>query len=189
MGTEVLMFILNAFDCQAYYYERDTSAADARREPSAATAGVVTAAPVLSGTADAGRLAEEMERLRSSMQALNQVTGVLLDSYRAITENSDKITRCSSGYVEQMEALNRNVAGLNAIYEIQLKGVGSQLDSIEKVNKGIKDIRDMYEKSASMSGRYYDETEKMTRYMEQLNAVYANMLNAMTVNMTRSNEQ
>ena len=88
-----------------------------------------------------------------------------------------------------MEALNRNVAGLNAIYEIQLKGVGSQLDSIEKVNKGIKDIRDMYEKSASMSGRYYDETEKMTRYMEQLNAVYANMLNAMTVNMTRSNEQ
>ena len=46
----------------------------------------------------------------------------------------------SKGYVVQMEALNRNVSGLNAIYEIQLKSIGSQLESIEKVNEGMKQM-------------------------------------------------
>ncbi len=62
-----------------------------------------------------------------------------------------------------MEDLNRNISGLNTIYEIQLKGVSSQLDSIDRVNRGLKDIRDMYEKSARESSRYCEETEKMAR--------------------------
>ena len=82
-----------------------------------------------------------------------------------------------------MEALNRNVTGLNTIYEIQLKSISSQLDSIDRVNSGLKDIRDMYEKSAAESARYCDETEKMAHYMKQLNSVYEKMIKAMTVNM------
>lgn len=130
-------------------------------------------------------IASEMEHLRSTTAALNQVSDVLLESYRAITENSENITRSSTGYVEQMQDLNRNIGGLNTIYEIQLKSVSSQLDSIDRVNRGIKDIRDMYEKSSSQSARYVEETEKMARYMQQLNAVYEKMLTAMTVNMYR----
>lgn len=130
-------------------------------------------------------IAAEMEHLRSTTAALNQVSDVLLDSYRAITENSENITRSSSGYVEQMQDLNRNLTGLNTIYEIQLKSVSSQLDSIDRVNRGIKDIRDMYEKSSSQSARYVEETERMAHYMHQLNAVYEKMLTAMTVNMYR----
>lgn len=130
-------------------------------------------------------IAAEMEHLRSTTAALNQVSDVLLDSYRAITENSENITRSSTGYVEQMQDLNRNLTGLNTIYEIQLKSVSSQLDSIDRVNRGIKDIRDMYEKSSSQSARYVEETERMAHYMHQLNAVYEKMLTAMTVNMYR----
>ena len=84
-----------------------------------------------------------------------------------------------------MSDLNRNLGGLNTIYEIQLKSVSSQLDSIDRVNRGIKDIRDMYEKSAAQSARYCEETEKMARSMAQLNQVYEKMLHAMTVNMYR----
>lgn len=130
-------------------------------------------------------IAAEMEHLRDTTAALNNVSDVLLASYRAITENSENITRSSQGYVDQMLDLNRNISGLNTIYEIQLKSVSSQLDSIDRVNRGIKDIRDMYEKSAGQSARYYDETEKMTRYMQQLNSVYEKMITAMTVNMYR----
>lgn len=130
-------------------------------------------------------IAAEMEHLRTTTAALNQVSDVLLDSYRAITENSENITRSSTGYVEQMQDLNRNLTGLNTIYEIQLKSVSSQLDSIDRVNRGIKDIRDMYEKSSSQSARYVEETERMAHYMHQLNAVYEKMLTAMTVNMYR----
>ena len=130
-------------------------------------------------------IADEMQRLRETTEALNRVSDVLLESYRAITENSENITRSSTGYVEQMQDLNRNIGGLNTIYEIQLKSVSSQLDSIDRVNRGIKDIRDMYEKSSAQSVRYYEETEKMTRYMQQLNSVYEKMIHAMTINMYR----
>lgn len=128
-------------------------------------------------------IAEQMSQLQQTTQALNQVSSVLLDSYRAITENSENITRSSTGYVDQMESLNRNIGGLNTIYEIQLKSISSQLDSIDRVNRGLKDIRDMYEKSANESSRYCEETEKMARYMKQLNQVYEKMITAMTINM------
>lgn len=130
-----------------------------------------------------GAIAGEMQRLRETTESLNKVSDVLLQSYRAITENSENITRSSTGYVDQMQALNRNIGGLNTIYEIQLKSVSSQLDSIDRVNRGIKDIRDMYEKSASQSARYCEETERMARYMQQLNSVYEKMITAMTINM------
>ena len=85
-------------------------------------------------------MAEEMARLRSTTQALNEVSETLLASYKAITDNSANITAASTGYVEQMQALDRNIAGLNTIYEIQLRSVSGQLDAIERVNRGIKNI-------------------------------------------------
>jgi gliding motility-associated protein GldL len=128
-------------------------------------------------------IADQMAQLQQTTRSLNEVSTVLLDSYRAITENSTTISNSSTGYVDQMEALNRNVGGLNTIYEIQLKSISSQLDSIDRVNRGLKDIRDMYEKSANESSRYCEETEKMARYMKQLNQVYEKMITAMTINM------
>lgn len=125
----------------------------------------------------------QLHTLQETTEALNQVSAVLLESYRAVTENSEQITRSSAGYVEQMQDLNRNITGLNTIYEIQLKSVSSQLDAIDRVNRGIKDIRDMYEKSADQTTRYSEETEKMANNMKQLNSVYEKMLHAMTINM------
>lgn len=128
-------------------------------------------------------IAEQMQHLKDTTQSLNSVSEVLLDSYRAITENSENITASSHGYVEQMQNLNRNISGLNTIYEIQLRSVSSQLDAIDRVNRGIKDISSMYENSANQSARYCEESEKMAYYMQQLNNVYAQMLQAMTINM------
>lgn len=128
-------------------------------------------------------IAEQMGRLNETTEALNNVTQTLLGSYQAITENSETISANSRGYVDQMENLNRNIAGLNTIYEIQLKSISSQLESIDRVNRGLKDIRDMYDKAASESSRYCEETEKMARYMKQLNSVYEKMITAMTINM------
>lgn len=128
-------------------------------------------------------IAEQMKSLNETTQKLNEVSETLLSSYKAITENSENISANSNGYVSQMEDLNRNIAGLNTIYEIQLKSIASQLESIDRVNRGLKDIRDMYEKSALESSRYCEETEKMARYMKQLNSVYEKMITAMTINM------
>ena len=219
MGTEVLMFVLTAFDRPAreYHWEDVFPAlAGKKGEGEGADAAVVVqsgpvygggghAAPHLTTPAEnvvigadgmpsvegttanyleqMAELAAQMQHLRVSTEALNQVSDTLLESYRAITENSENITRSSQGYVEQMQSLNRNITGLNTIYEIQLKSISSQLDAIDRVNQGIKDIRDMYERSASQSTRYCEETEKMARYMQQLNQVYERMITAMTINM------
>lgn len=130
-------------------------------------------------------IAGEMTRLRETTSALNTVSETLLTSYQAITRNSEEITAAATGYAGQMQDLSRNIGGLNTIYEIQLKSVSSQLDSIDRVNRGIKDIKDMYERSSQQAASYCEETERMTRYMQQLNAVYEKMLRAMTVNMYR----
>lgn len=222
MGTEVLMFILTAFDRppREYHWEEVfpvLSSKNPEDRPEfngggngGVFPGMTTGTPAVqqSGAqlpprsaaellipddatpseryvAQMSALSEQMDQLRKTTESLNHVSEVLLESYRAITENSENITRSSSGYVEEMQSLNRNIAGLNTIYEIQLKSVSSQLDSIDRVNKGIKDIRDMYEKSSAMSERYCEETEKMARYMQQLNQVYEKMLHAMTINMYR----
>lgn len=128
-------------------------------------------------------LSEQMERLQDTARSLNEASEALLQSYRAITGNSETISENSTGYADRMADLNRNIAGLNTIYEIQLKSVSSQLETIDRVNRSMKDIRDMYEKSANESSRYCEETEKMARYMKQLNAVYEKMITAMTINM------
>lgn len=218
MGTEVLMFILTAFDRppKEYHWEDVFPVLDSKDpedrpdfahgggitvggvSPSAARAAASTPADNLVTNPDGSlsvagttqnyldqmaALAAEMQHLRASTEALNHVSDTLLESYKAITENSDNITRSSQGYVEQMQSLNRNISGLNTIYEIQLKSVSSQIDAIDRVNRGIKDIRDMYERSASQSSRFCEETEKMAMYMQQLNQVYERMITAMTINM------
>jgi archaellum component FlaC len=229
MGTEVLMFVLSAFDRppREYNWENvfpvlETKDPEDRPDFSGGNGGGgsviinggapaggisgefngninVNAAPVAQGegVAVSGDLAgmtgdyatelaaisEEMRRLRESTARLNSVSETLLESYRAISENSETITRSAVGYVDQMQSLTHNIQGLNTIYEIQLKSIASQLDSIDRVNRGIKDIRDMYEKSAEQSAHYCEETEKMARYMKQLNSVYEKMITAMTINM------
>ena len=105
-------------------------------------------------------IAEQMEQLRSATESLTAVSNTLLQSYRNITENSEGISDTSQGYVSGMETLNRNISGLNTIYEIQLKSISSQLDNIDRVNNGLKNIRDMYERSASDSSRYCEATRK-----------------------------
>lgn len=130
-------------------------------------------------------ISEQMAQLKENTQSLNEVSSTLLNSYKAITDNSETISQGSTGYVEQMEALNRNIGGLNTIYEIQLKSISSQLDNIDRVNRGLKDIRDMYEKSAAESADYCNETERLAHNMKQLNSVYEKMVKALTVNMYR----
>lgn len=223
MGTEVLMFVLTAFDRppKEYHWE-EVFPVLATKNPedrpdfeggsvvigggsaaggtSVMGGSTVAQAGVSANVAVGGdgvmsvndkyvqqvaAITEQMEQLRQTTEALNKVSTVLLDSYRAITDNSENITQSSTGYVEQMTSLNRNIAGLNTIYEIQLKSISSQLDNIDKVNTGLKDISKMYEQSASESNRYCEETQKMAQYMKQLNSVYEKMITAMTINMSR----
>ncbi len=230
MGTEVLMFILTAFDRPPREYkwekvypalEQDDDVESEERSDGPAcghegnvtggttvviagegrevaveydrpdvcsssgqVASQATAMPSSAGLAgEMQSISDEMQQLRDLTHRLNEVSATLLESYRSITDNSDNISANSAGYVEQMQALNRNIQGLNTIYEIQLRSVSGQLDAIDRVTRGIKEISDMYMTTAGNSARYCEETEKMARNMQRLNQVYEKMLTAMTINM------
>ena len=132
-------------------------------------------------------MADNLNRFSDATGSLAEVSNVLLDSYRNVTENSDEISANSKGYVEQMGNLNRNLSGLNTIYEIQLKSVSSQIDTIDRVNKGLVHIREMYESSTGDSDRFSKETEAMADNLARLNMVYARMLDAMSPNAIFAN--
>ena len=197
MGAEVLIFILNAFDRPSREYKWEevfpeldgNSPAEPRTVPTGKrhsepnTTASVLPSESLEG---AENIADSLARLQAASRQLAEVSATLTESMSAISTKASGLGADAEGYAEQMQALNRNISGLNTIYEIQLKSVAGQLEAIENVNRGMKEIGAMYEAAVERSRRYNEESEKLTANMEQLNRVYANMLSAMTVDMGRT---
>ena len=88
-----------------------------------------------------------------------------VDQLRQLTETLGRVKeqadRMSSESAE-MENLNRNLTGINTIYEMQLKSVSQQVGTIDQIN---------------------EQTRRMAKQIEELNGVYARMIEALTVNM------
>ena len=114
-------------------------------------------------------ISEQLKELRATTESLNQVSEVLLESYRSITENSASLSESATGYVAQMQQLNGNLTELNRMYVSQMQGIGIQVESMNRMVQGF----------STMSA----EPERMAANMRQLNGVYERMLNAMTLNM------
>lgn len=82
----------------------------------------------------------------------------LTEMLAKVSEQSVRLTRDS----EEMENLNRTLTGICKVYEMQLKGASKQIGTIDQIN---------------------DQSRKMAEQIEQLNKIYARMIEAMTVNM------
>lgn len=130
-----------------------------------------------------GNVAENVDKFAQATDTLTKISEALTESYKHIIDNSQNIGQNSLNYVQQMEALNKNITGLNTIYELQLRSISGQMDSIEHINNGLNRIRTMYDGSVIDSTVFKRETEKMTQQLQSLNQVYARLLEAMTVNM------
>ena len=129
------------------------------------------------------KASENMEKFAEVTSSLAKMSDTLLESFKSITDNSEGLGNNTKGYVTQMESLNRNLSGLNTIYEIQLKGVSGQINTIEHINAGLDRIKRLYDGSLADSAIFKNETEKMAQHLAELNRVYARLLQAMTVNM------
>ncbi len=133
---------------------------------------------------------EQLTAISSQLEQLTQATTGFTATGATPTGQaieSPEFSVPTQGYATQMETLNRNLTGLNAMYEMQLRSVSAQLNSLEQVNNGLQALKLMYQNAEVEGARYKEETEKMTQLMAQLNSIYERMLMAMTVNMTQSN--
>ena len=111
---------------------------------------------------------------------------------QAAIESSQGIPRDLTGQTEtynrQMEQLNSTLAGLNALYEVQLKSISGQIDTIEQINKGLQRLKSSYSDSLPDGTLIGRETERMASQLHELNDTYARMLQAMTLNRGSHND-
>lgn len=170
---------------QQPYFDASQEGAKEQKENRASQENKPSSQPVASGdhVGQMGNVAENVDKFAQATDTLTKISEALMESYKHIIDNSQNISQNSLSYVQQMEALNKNISGLNTIYELQLRSISGQMDSIEHINNGLNRIRTMYDGSVTDSTVFKRETEKMTQQLQSLNQVYARLLEAMTVNM------
>ena len=90
-----------------------------------------------------------------------EATSAYVEELKKLTEVLEKVSIQSQRLTtdsEEMENLNRTLTGICKIYEMQLKSASSQIGTIDEINA---------------------QTRKMASQIEQLNNIYANMIEAM----------
>ncbi len=141
---------------------------------------------------DLYQLSEGIKALGLAAQKLASIgndSNKMLDSYEALNLDYKSVSEGTEKYLAGVEDLARNIAGLNTIYEIQLKGISSQIEAIDEINAGLHKIQSMYADTVVDSEAFRTENENLAKQLKQLNIVYARMLEAMTVNMGTSMAQ
>lgn len=185
MGTEVFVFFISAFD------RPFDKTADGREIPTRLTeeflaTGKVSYSGQSSSSAQSvsAQSVQSVEPVESAQQvqslqqpafvpqmskeeaeALNEAQSKYVDELKALVETLNKVNEQSSRLTrdsEEMENLNRTLTGISRIYEMQLKSASQQVGTIDEINA---------------------QTKKMAGQIEQLNRIYARMIEAMTVNM------
>ena len=105
-------------------------------------------------------LSPEME---AATQTYIEKLRTLADTFAKVDEQSARLAKDS----EEMENLNRTLTGINKVYELHLKSISLQVGTIDQIN---------------------DQTHKLANQIEELNAVYGRMIEALTVNMRGNKE-
>jgi gliding motility-associated protein GldL len=86
----------------------------------------------------------------------------------------------AKGYATQLQALVGNLTNVNAMYEMELKETNNHLQVLNKFYGNISGALNSMESAQADAQKYQDEIAKLAKNLSSLNAVYGNMLNAMT---------
>lgn len=119
--------------------------------------------------------AKGMAEFGGVMTSLNEMSQQLLNSCQQISSSTDDV----SGFSANMKALNENVANINSVYEAQFKSIADQMNTIRYINESLDRIRSLYDNTVMDSNAFKMENERMTRQIQELNKVYARLLQAM----------
>src|SRR5690606_36704909 len=71
-------------------------------------------------------ISENTSKYAQSQEALIEATSNLQTIYQRIGEDTEKIEVHTQEYRTKVERINSNLAGMNSIYEIQLKDIHAQ---------------------------------------------------------------
>ncbi|MBO5171866.1 MAG: gliding motility protein GldL [Bacteroidaceae bacterium] len=211
MGTEVLVFVLSGFERVTEKAEEPAGAGAQVQPLQQGTVVIGGAVPVAGGSAVVGgapmanvdpealahgaalsaaaaNLASAGQAAAEAQLALSQLKsgGMSVDPNQIkatdpaaieeavknyaeeLTELTEVLSRVKAQAArmstdsEEMENLNRTLTGIATVYELQLRNISKQVSTIEQID---------------------EQTRKMAEQIEELNKVYARMIQALTVNM------
>jgi methyl-accepting chemotaxis protein len=153
--------------------------------------------------AAAGSVGSMNETYSTTVQSIKESAGSLASAYLASAEQVSKsggevagsyqkiadtlkgehtmITQSGQAHEQHLEALNKNLSALNAVYELQVKEGSDHLKGTQKVYSGIEDMIAKLKDSIDETSRYKEEVVKLRDNLSSLNNIYGNMLSAMNV--------
>lgn len=117
-------------------------------------ASQIASTPVIACQPFNGMSPEMEEATRAYVEQLKELTETL----KQVAEQSARLTRDS----EEMETMNRTLTGINRFYEMQLRSVSNQSNTVDEV---------------------HEQTKRLAEQLDELNGVYARMVEALKVNM------
>jgi len=110
-----------------------------------------------------------------------EVSGSYLKIAETIKGEHETISQSGHVHEQHLEALNKNLSALNAVYELQIKEGSDHLKGAQQVYSGIEDMMLKLKDSIDETGRYKEEIIKLRDNLSSLNSVYGNMLSSMNV--------
>jgi gliding motility-associated protein GldL len=118
----------------------------------------------------------------SSLQAASEKVSSLSEAYERASVSIAGITSNAGegeSFGEQMQKVSKNLAALNNVYELQLKGSSSHLEATEKFQSQVVEMMSHLAASTDNTRIYKENMALLSKNLTDLNNVYGNMLKAM----------
>lgn len=120
-----------------------------------------------------------------NVQVASKSVGSLAGAYDKATQAMNSLSTTSDDvkvYNDQVSSAGKNLAALNAIYELQLQDSNKHLKETSKFYDGINELMANLNSSLQDTQKYKEEVAKLAKNLSSLNTVYGNMLSAMNTN-------
>jgi gliding motility-associated protein GldL len=133
---------------------------------------------------DVSSAADATSSYVTSLQAASDKVSSLSDAYERASVSISGMTSSSDGesFGEQMQKVSKNLAALNNVYELQLKGSSAHLETTEKFQSQVTEMMKNLSDSTEDTKKYKENMAMLSSNLTDLNTVYGNMLKAMSIN-------
>lgn len=120
-----------------------------------------------------------------SVKSAAKTVDSLADSYVKASQSLSALAVTNEdgmSYGEQLQQVSKNLSSLNAVYELQLQGSNSQIESSQKMYESMNQMIQNLNDSIDDTKVYKENISELAKNLSALNMVYGNMLNAMSYN-------
>lgn len=134
--------------------------------------------------ADITNAAEVTHEYVDNVQKASTNVAHLADTYKEAADVMEELaTNNKQGMSigESLNSVSKNLADLNATYELQLQGSRQQVEATNKFYEGLHDLMKNLHDSVEDTRRYREEMANLSSNLSALNTVYGNMLSAMNI--------